>query len=94
MKPHPVATLAYDEKIYNYRLSRARRISENGFEILVSRFRIFEKTIACNVTTGDKRVRTGYALHYWLKNNAMGTYPSRGSVDIEDIDRGEIIPGI
>ena len=58
MKPYPGANLAYDEKIYNYRLSRARRISENGFGILVSRFRVFQKPIACNVTTVDKIVRT------------------------------------
>jgi hypothetical protein len=93
MKPYPGANLAYDEKIYNYRLSRARRISENGFGILVSRFRVFEKPIACNVTTVDKIVRTACALHNWLTNSAVGTYLPRGSVDIEDIDRGEIIPG-
>ena len=31
MKPYPGANLAYDEKIYNYRLSIASRISENVF---------------------------------------------------------------
>jgi hypothetical protein len=41
MKPYPGANLAYDEKMYNYRLSRGRRISENGFGILVSRFQVF-----------------------------------------------------
>jgi hypothetical protein len=63
MKTYPGANLAYDEKIYNYRLSRARRISENVFGILVSRFRVFEKPIACNVTTVDKTVRTACAVH-------------------------------
>jgi hypothetical protein len=92
MKPYPGRNLAYDEKIYNYRLSRARRISENGFGILISRFQVFEKPIACNVTTVDKIVCTACALHNWLTNNAMGTYLPRGSVDTEDIDSGEIIP--
>ena len=63
MKLYPGANLAYDEKIYNYRLSRARKISENGFRILVSRFRVFEKPTVCNVTTIDKIVRTSCALH-------------------------------
>jgi hypothetical protein len=43
--------------------------------------------------TVDKIVHTACAAHSWLTNNAMGTYLPRGSVDNEDIDRGEIIPG-
>jgi hypothetical protein len=93
MKSFPGANQAYDDKIYNYRLSRASRISENGFGILVSQFRVFEKTIACNVTTVDKILRTACALHNWLTNNAMETYLPRGSVHTEDMDRSEIIPG-
>jgi hypothetical protein len=66
MKPYPRANLAYDEKIYNYRLSRARRISENEFGILVSRFRVFEKPIDLNVKTVGKLVRTACAVNNLL----------------------------
>jgi hypothetical protein len=38
MTPYPAANLVYDREICNYSLSRARRIFENGFGILVSRF--------------------------------------------------------
>lgn len=93
MKPFSGVHLPYDEKVYNYRHSRARRTVENAFGILVSRFRIFEKPIACNVSTTDKLVRTACALHNWLRYNSMGTYFPRGSVDVQDTDRGEIIPG-
>jgi hypothetical protein len=62
MKPYPVVNLAYDEKIYNYRLSR-------GYESIPS----IRELIACNVTTVEKTVRAAFALHIWLTNNGMGT---------------------
>jgi hypothetical protein len=45
MKPFSHRTLAYEEKNFNYRLSRARRVVKNAFGILSSRFRIFHTAI-------------------------------------------------
>lgn len=93
MKPYSGNNLSYDQKIFNYRLSRSRRISENAFGILVSRFRIFERPIACKVETVDKIVRAACVLHNWLSTNYKAAYMPRGSVDSEDIDICEIVPG-
>jgi len=41
LKPYPQSKMTVEERIFNYRLSRMRRISENGFGILVRRWRIF-----------------------------------------------------
>ena len=38
MKPFPLSGLSDEQRIYNHRLSRMRRISENGFGILVNRY--------------------------------------------------------
>lgn len=45
MKPFPQRNLTREERVFNYRLSRARRIVENAFGILVSHFRLLLTTI-------------------------------------------------
>lgn len=92
LKPYKHAPLTYEQKIFNYRLSRARRIVENAFGILVSRFRIFERPIATDVSVTDKIIRTACAIHNWLKQTSP-SYVTRETVDYEDENTGDIIPG-
>ena len=41
MKPYSKKNLNDDEILFNYRLSKKRRVTENVFEIWINRFRIF-----------------------------------------------------
>lgn len=45
VKPYSARNLTHKQRIFNYRLSRARRVVENAFGIMSSRFRIFGKAI-------------------------------------------------
>ncbi|CAH1993099.1 unnamed protein product [Acanthoscelides obtectus] len=72
---------------------RARKIVENSFGILVSRFRIFDKKINCKLETVNKIVLAACALHNFLRKTSPAKYLPRGSVDEEDIITGSINPG-
>ena len=48
MKPYPHKHLNKEIRIFNYQLSRARRIVENAFGILANRWRVFLTTIKLN----------------------------------------------
>lgn len=64
MKPYSHhGPLTIKERVFNYSLSRARRIVQNAFGILVSRFRIFEKPIALSPEKADSIVKTTCVLH-------------------------------
>lgn len=80
--------LSKEQKIFSYRLSRARRIVENGFGILVSRFCISEKPIPTSPETVDKIVIACCVLHNWLRKSSGRNYTPSGSLDEEDLDNG------
>lgn len=94
MKPfsrHGPLTLL--EKIFNYRLSRVRRVVENAFGILVSKFRLYEKPIPLRPQIVDKVVRATCALHNWQRKTSPQQYVQPQLVDQENVDSGFYQPG-
>lgn len=67
MRPYPAKQLTDSNRVFNYRLSRARRVVENGFGILVQRFRIFLRTIQLQPENVDFVILTTCILHNFIK---------------------------
>ena len=56
-------------RIYNYRLSRARHVEENAFDILTSSFCMFLSPFNPQLQIVEKVVLTSRALHNYLRSN-------------------------
>ena len=67
MRPYPGRGLTHDERIFNYRLSRARRIVENAFGILAVKWRIYHRTMEQTPETVDETVKATCVLHNFLR---------------------------
>lgn len=74
MKPYNRRNVTRKQTIFNYRLSRFRRISENAFSILVSKFRIFERPTPLILYKVNKIVLACYAIHNWLRKKVKPIY--------------------
>lgn len=67
MKPYPQRNMTREQRIFNYRLSRARRIVENAFGILSSRFRILLNAINLALDKTSTILLACCYLHNFLK---------------------------
>ena len=86
MKPFPSKELTAAQRIFNYRLSRARRVVENTFGILSTRFRILRREIDMEPEGARDVVLACVALHNFIKAVSPKNYMARPSTDWEDKD--------
>lgn len=66
MKPYSYRNLDLPTRVYNYRLSRSRRIIENVFGICAARFRVLRKPIEVQPDRATNIVLSVCALHNFL----------------------------
>nr|XP_022906541.1 putative nuclease HARBI1 [Onthophagus taurus] len=86
MKPYSLTGITHDAKIFNYRLCRARRVVENVFGILATRFRILLSTITLNnLEKIDAVVLACCILHNFLRRNCSN-YMNTRSIDTVNSD--------
>lgn len=92
MKPYSQRGLTMVKRVFNYRLSRARRIIENVFGIMSARFRILRKPINLNADKTKKVVLACCVLHNYLMITNKNKYASSTAFDRYN-ENGELLPG-
>ena len=83
MRPYP-GKLTKEQRIFNYRLSRARRTIENDFGILSARWRILYSPIRAKVENVENYVLACLTLHNYLRCTDNASYCPQGFVDSYD----------
>ncbi len=94
LKPYPgVQAAGSMQRIFNYRICRARRIVENGFGILASVFRVLRAPMLLEPTKAALICMTCTLLHNFLRRSgtSRNTYTPSGTFDTEE--NGDIIRG-
>ena len=89
IKPFSHRNLSMEDRIFNYRLSQARRIVENAFGLLASRFRILLGQINVCPEKAVALVLACCCLRNYLRRKEVESY-YQGGFDIENISSGVI----
>lgn len=92
LKPYAQRGLTMVQRVYNYRLSRARRIIENVFGIMSARFRVLRKPIHLDAEKTKKVTLACCVLHNYLMTTNKRKYAPIGTFD-RCTDTGEMILG-
>jgi hypothetical protein len=88
LRPFSGRGLNDEKKVFNYRLSRARRCVENAFGVLAIRWRIYRRPIIANPDSVVDYVRATCVLHNFLGMNGVNLREASGqipSLAIQDI---------
>lgn len=93
LKPFAFRNQDRSEQIFNYRLSRARRVVENVFGILSARFRFLRKTIELSEKNCKMCVLAVCALHNWLLSDDKNAYLNPPGDSNIETDGQENVPG-
>ncbi|XP_036322219.1 protein ALP1-like [Rhagoletis pomonella] len=91
MRPYPGSQLPRYKTVFNYRLSRARRVIENSFGILTARWRVLRKVIDCSPENCEKIVLTCLVLHnFVMLHDLERWYCPDNFVDRDDTEQGTV----
>lgn len=92
MRPYPRKTLTPEQRVFNYRLSRARLTIENTFGILCTRWRILHKPICMKPENAESLFKALVCLHNFVMESQDARQYCSGLTDTLNAD-GSVTPG-
>lgn len=92
MKPFAHRQMTKSQAVYNYRLSRARRIVENAFGIMSSRFRVLLSSINACPAKASTIVMACCYLHNYLRKRNVQAYLDTG-FGVDDVSSTQVNEG-
>ena len=81
MKPYSSQKLSHSKRVFGYRLSRARRTTENAFGILSNWFRVLSSRMYLQPNNAKKIILACCVLHNILRTNSKNSYSPSGFLD-------------
>jgi hypothetical protein len=91
LKPYPFQKQTKEQRIFSYRLSRARRVVENAFGILANRFRVLLNPVNLEPSKVEKVVLACTALHNFLREHHSSDCSP--TLDVENVLTGQVTAG-
>ena len=74
MKPYSRTNLSAPQRIFNYRVSRARMVVESAFGILTSKFRVLQGTMLLSPDNAEVVIVACCTLHNFLRRRCGKSY--------------------
>jgi len=71
------------KSIFNYGLSRARRVVENAFGILSQKFQIYQRTLQSLLENADNIIFATCILHNYLRDQGIGLSDMGSSANVQ-----------
>lgn len=91
LRPYPGHTVG-EKRVFNYRLSHARRLVECAFGILATQWRIYRRVLGVSPQVAESAVKATVVLHNFLRwgdgaPTGAPTGPAEPSAGIQDVAR-------
>ena len=79
MRPYPRLALTDEKRIFNFRLTLARKTVECAFGMLTSKFRVFEVPIACSENVVKSIIASACVLHNYVRKSEGVPYTPKNT---------------